>query len=117
VRQFLPQIERSNAELLQRDPMSLDIEHIEESDEHVVEMDLGLGVFEQRLGRATRDSSSTSSASDSSSSSDPEEDENRDRSSPRLRSIRPLPKRPSPMIQVLASRQEGSLSTGDCPEL
>jgi hypothetical protein len=38
VRQFLPQIERSNAELLQRDPMSLDIEHIEESDEHVVEM-------------------------------------------------------------------------------
>lgn len=38
VRQFLPQIERSNAELLQRDPRSLDIEHIEESDEHVVEM-------------------------------------------------------------------------------
>ncbi|KAH9988182.1 hypothetical protein BJV77DRAFT_1070173 [Russula vinacea] len=38
VRQFLPQIERSNAELLRRDPRSLDIEHIEESDEHVVEM-------------------------------------------------------------------------------
>jgi Co/Zn/Cd efflux system component len=38
VRQFLPQIERSNAELLQRDPRSIDIEHVEESDEHVVEM-------------------------------------------------------------------------------
>jgi hypothetical protein len=38
VRQFLPQIERSNAELMQRDPQSIDIEYIEESDEHVVEM-------------------------------------------------------------------------------
>lgn len=38
VRQFLPQIEQSNAELLQRDPRSIDIEFIEGSDEHVVEM-------------------------------------------------------------------------------
>jgi hypothetical protein len=38
VRQFLPQIERSNAELLQKDPRSIDVEYIEESDEHVVEM-------------------------------------------------------------------------------
>ncbi|KAI0245756.1 hypothetical protein BJV78DRAFT_1287186 [Lactifluus subvellereus] len=38
VRQFLPQIEQSNAELLQRHPQSIDIEHIEETDEHVIQM-------------------------------------------------------------------------------
>jgi hypothetical protein len=38
VRQFLPQIEQSNAELLQRDPRSIDIEHIEETDECVIQM-------------------------------------------------------------------------------
>jgi Domain of unknown function (DUF4598) len=38
VQQFLPQIEQSNAELLQRDPRNVDIEHIEETDERVIEM-------------------------------------------------------------------------------
>ena len=38
VQQFLPQIEQSNTELLQRDPRSIDIEHIEETDERVIEM-------------------------------------------------------------------------------
>lgn len=38
VQQFLPQIEQSNTELLQRDPRSVDIEHIEETDERVIEM-------------------------------------------------------------------------------
>lgn len=38
VQEFLPQIERSNVELLQRDPRNIDIEHIEGTDEHVVEM-------------------------------------------------------------------------------
>jgi hypothetical protein len=38
VQQFLPQIEQSNAELLQRDPRSIDIEHIEETDGRVIEM-------------------------------------------------------------------------------
>jgi len=38
VQQFLPQIEQSNAELLQRDPRSIDIENIEETDERVIEM-------------------------------------------------------------------------------
>jgi hypothetical protein len=38
VRQFLPQIEQSNAELLQRDPRSIDIEHIEETDECIIQM-------------------------------------------------------------------------------
>ncbi|KAN0112149.1 hypothetical protein V8E52_007889 [Russula decolorans] len=134
VREFLPQIERSNVELLERDPRSIDIEHIEERDEHVVEMNLGLGVFEQRparrsssissssssssgsLGRVTSDSSST--VSDSDSSSDPEDDANRDGSSgpPRMRPKRPLPKHQSPMVQVLASKDEevSSESAGDC---
>ncbi|KAI0290629.1 hypothetical protein B0F90DRAFT_1784511 [Multifurca ochricompacta] len=38
VQQFLPKIEQSNAELLQRDPRSIDIEHIEETDERVIQM-------------------------------------------------------------------------------
>jgi hypothetical protein len=38
VQQFLPEIERSNAELLQRDPRSIDIEHIEDADERIIEM-------------------------------------------------------------------------------
>ena len=38
VQQFLPQIERSNEELLQRDPHSIDMEHIEETDESVIQM-------------------------------------------------------------------------------
>jgi hypothetical protein len=139
VREFLPQIERSNVELSQRDPRNIDIEHIEETDEHVVEMNLGLGVFEQRAarrsgsisssssssgspGRVTSDSSSTDSTvsdSDSDSSSDTEDDANRGGSSgsPRMRPIRPLPKRQSPMIQVLASKDEkiSCESAGDCP--
>jgi len=121
-------------ELLQRDPRNIDIEHIEETDEHVVEMNLGLGVFEQRparrsysissssssgsLGRVT--SGSSSSLSDSDSSSDPEDDANRDGSSasPRMRPIRPSPKRQSPMIQVLASTKDEEVSSelaGNCP--
>ncbi len=38
VQQFLPQIERSNVELSQMDPRSIDIEHIEETDERIIEM-------------------------------------------------------------------------------
>ncbi|KAH9052317.1 hypothetical protein EDB87DRAFT_1527883, partial [Lactarius vividus] len=58
VQQFLPQIEQSNAELAHRDPRSIDIEHIEETDERVIQMaskrsNLGLGVFEQRRAGAS----------------------------------------------------------------
>ncbi|KAF8503642.1 hypothetical protein F5888DRAFT_1663907 [Russula emetica] len=114
VREFLPQIERSNVELLERDPRSIDVEHIEETDEHVVEMLILSSSSSSSSG------SSSSTLSDSDSSSDPEDDANRDDSSgsPRLRPIRPLPKRQSPMIQVLlASRDEevSSETAGDCP--
>jgi len=135
VQQFLPQIEQSNAELLQRDPRSIDIENIEETDGRVIEMDLGLGVFEQRRtrghaisssssatsssgsqGHETRDSSSTAdSDSSSSSSSGSEDDDNGDGHSPGSRLICPLPRRARPMIQVLSSRDEEGSSTGDRP--
>jgi len=140
VRQFLPEIERANAELSQMDPRSVDIEHIEETDERIIEMDLGLGVFEERRGarrrsmsssssdsetsaasasrsRATRDSSSSSGSdsSSSSSSSDSEDDEDRDGSSRNARSIHPLPRRANARIQILASRDEEESSVGDHP--
>jgi hypothetical protein len=38
VQQFLPQIEQSNADLLNRDPRSIDIEYIEETDERIIQM-------------------------------------------------------------------------------
>ncbi|KAI9459724.1 hypothetical protein BJY52DRAFT_1148844 [Lactarius psammicola] len=127
VRQFLPQIEQSNTELLHRDPRSIDIEHIEETDERVIQMNLGLGVFEQRRARRRDDESgsdttsdsnsdSDSSASDSASStsssstgSDSEDDENA-AGHPRnaRREIRPLPERARPLIQVLPSGDEGN---------
>jgi len=134
VQQFLPEIERSNAELLQSDPRSIDIEHIEDADERIIEMDLGLGVFEQRQApsrhsvssssseasfsrspsRATYDTSSGSSDSSSSlSSSSDSEDEGNGEYSPCLRAIRPLPKRSNPVIQLLATKNEEGSSAGD----
>lgn len=134
VQQFLPQIEQSNADLLNRDPRSIDIEHIEETDERVIQMNLGLGVFEQRRangdsvssaesGSDTNDSdsdsdtssssstNSTSSSSSSASSSsglDSEDDE--DAADHPRREIRPLPSRARPLIQVLLSGNEGEPS-------
>ncbi|KAH9040277.1 hypothetical protein EDB83DRAFT_2411068 [Lactarius deliciosus] len=122
VQQFLPQLEQSNAELAHRDPQSIDIEHIEETDERVIQMNLGLGVFEQRRAGASSaesgsdttsesdsDSSSSSSSSSSASSSSSSstgsdsEDEDEDAASHPRREIRPLPKRARPLIQVLPS--------------
>lgn len=92
IQQFLPQLEQSNAELLHRDPQSIDMEHIEETDERVIQMaskkaktslalstkkkknffqNLGLGVFEQR--RAGREDSA-SSGKDMTSESDSDSD-------------------------------------------
>ncbi|KAI9510803.1 hypothetical protein F5148DRAFT_511537 [Russula earlei] len=131
VRQFLPQIEQSNAELLQRDPRSIDVEQIEETDERVIEMELGLGVFEQRQARGRTISSSSSEASSfgsrthstrnpssiplASSSSYSEDDKNEDDSPLHLRSIHPLSKRADPIIQILTPEDEGGdSSSGDC---
>ena len=38
VQHFLPQIEQANQELQRRDPRNIDIEHIEETDERVIQM-------------------------------------------------------------------------------
>ncbi|KAH9958922.1 hypothetical protein BC827DRAFT_529056 [Russula dissimulans] len=137
VRQFLPEIEQSNAELLQRDPRSIDMEHIEETDERVVQMDLGLGIFEQRQTRGHSISSSSSgtssfasrahprrnspsnlSASNSSSSSSPSDEddgENEDSSSCSSRLTLLSQKPANQIIQVLASRNEEEPLSGDHP--
>ncbi|KAF7360352.1 hypothetical protein MVEN_00764900 [Mycena venus] len=70
VQAFLPQIEASNAALVEKDPRSLDIENTD-GDEKVIQMSLGLGVFEDRSGR---EGSHSDSASDEESSEDEDED-------------------------------------------
>ncbi|TFK22303.1 hypothetical protein FA15DRAFT_706488 [Coprinopsis marcescibilis] len=84
IQEFLPQLHASNQELLQRartDPNSVDIEHISEDVDKVIEMKLGLGVFQEKRRRRSKTadnedaemssscSSSSSSCSSSSSSS------------------------------------------------
>ncbi|KAF8068644.1 hypothetical protein FPV67DRAFT_1668715 [Lyophyllum atratum] len=75
VQAFLPTLEASNAVLqqqFQNDPSSVDIEHIEETEQYI-EMNLGLGVFEQRGSHpdvGSEDDSMSSSSSDSDSDSD-----------------------------------------------
>ncbi|KAJ7892805.1 hypothetical protein B0H14DRAFT_2685783 [Mycena olivaceomarginata] len=131
VQAFLPQIEASNAALGEMDPRSLDIENTD-GDDKVIEMNLGLGVFEDRSGREEEDSSedddmeqdsdessSNTDSSDDSSSSEEEsssldsEDSGAPNQGRRLaplpkrallaRTIRPLPGRTSrPEIVVLA---------------
>ncbi|KAJ7033693.1 hypothetical protein C8F04DRAFT_1103847 [Mycena alexandri] len=115
VQAFLPQMEASNAALAEKvsvDPRSVDIENVE-GDQEVVQMKLGLGVFEDRTGREGSDSesdeemssgeeeeqtSSDSDTSDESSSSEDDsassEEDSDDSSRPNQgRRIAPLPKR------------------------
>ncbi|KIL71155.1 hypothetical protein M378DRAFT_19618 [Amanita muscaria Koide BX008] len=134
VQAFLPQIEASNAILAQQaesNPESVDIEHIDEDRDRYIEMNLGLGVFEDRTRRdkeqhkqnATQLSSASSSETSSSSehdatydsdSSDPDTDSSSEiitSFEPAPRSIRPLPKRSlasrvKPKIHVLNEAKE-----------
>ncbi|KAJ7266994.1 hypothetical protein B0H12DRAFT_1099099 [Mycena haematopus] len=117
VKAFLPQMQASNAALADQDPHSLDIENIK-GDEKVIQMSLGLGVFEDRMGREgshsesesessvedenddamDQDSDESSSNNDSSDESSSEEEsssfESDDSGVPnRGRKIAPLPKR------------------------
>ncbi|KAJ6588894.1 hypothetical protein B0H19DRAFT_1101839 [Mycena capillaripes] len=111
VQAFLPQIEASNAVLVEKasaDPHSVDIENVE-GDEEVIQMNLGLGVFEDRSGREGSESESESdeesaedsmeensdegsSDTDSSDESSSSEAESEDSVAP-SRKIAPLPKR------------------------
>ncbi|KAF4564465.1 hypothetical protein EYR36_002399 [Pleurotus pulmonarius] len=125
VQAFLPQLEVSNsllAKKMQEDPGSVDIENITEGESQYIEMNLGLGVFEQRNKNQEMDvdvddsesssysSTSTTSSSGSSASDDTTSDidYDSDASSEIItcfvpsRPIRPLPKRkPRPQIVVL----------------
>ncbi|KAG6907014.1 hypothetical protein DXG01_010917 [Tephrocybe rancida] len=85
VQAFLPDLEASNAVLEQQrqaDPTSVDIENVEDNAERYIEMNLGLGLFEQRgkddsgRGPAEIDDDSTSSDSSSDSDSDDDDDSN-----------------------------------------
>lgn len=48
VQAFLPQLQKANEELETADPKSLDIENVEEEDGQYIEMNLGLGVYEEK---------------------------------------------------------------------
>ncbi|KAH9944657.1 hypothetical protein B0H21DRAFT_453410 [Amylocystis lapponica] len=139
VQAFLPELMASTADLVQRardDPTSVDIENIE-TDEQYIEMNLGLGVFEQRRGADSRpgaeasssdsqsddtdldseDEGSSSRASGESSDADQsssEEDgsssgESDARLAPPLstRPIRPLPRRKIPSAAIVMLREDG----------
>ncbi|KAJ6470089.1 glyoxal oxidase N-terminus-domain-containing protein [Mycena vitilis] len=117
VQAFLPQIEASNTALAEKasvDPRSVDIENVD-GDEKVIQMNLGLGVFEDRTGREgeseseeegsdggededgmEEDSDESSSDTDGSSSSESSSSdaESDDSGAPNLgRTFAPLPKR------------------------
>ncbi|KAJ7269896.1 hypothetical protein C8J57DRAFT_1323861 [Mycena rebaudengoi] len=75
VQTFLPQLEAANAELdgkVAMDPRSVDIENVE-GDERVIEMNLGLGVFEDRKGKERSASDEEISDADAEGEDDDEE--------------------------------------------
>ncbi|KAF8910536.1 hypothetical protein CPB84DRAFT_1812685 [Gymnopilus junonius] len=72
VKAFLPQLEESNAlitQRLQQDPSSIDIEHISDGMNQYIEMNLGLGVFEDRSNKMDHEQQSSSEDSEMSTSS------------------------------------------------
>ncbi|CAK5262004.1 unnamed protein product [Mycena citricolor] len=121
VQAFLPRMEASNTELAQMvaaDPRSVDIENVDE-DREVIQMKLGLGLFEERNGNesSSEDSSSNpdsdsdtgtmSSVSESSddstsTSSDDDSEDSVSAASHHSRPIRPLPRRARPEIEIIS---------------
>jgi hypothetical protein len=106
VRDFLPQIEASNAALAEEDPRSLDIEEVGVDEEQYIQMNLGLGVYRQRRRRSSGSSSASTSTSGSCSStskltSGSESNSSSDSEGPigaflrASRPVRPLPQRVS----------------------
>ncbi|KAF8575735.1 hypothetical protein K439DRAFT_1664940 [Ramaria rubella] len=103
---FLPRLAASNADLGHRaalDPASVDIENIDDAEDGTyIEMNLGLGVFEQRTRNSARTSNSSNSSSDESESSSESEsgssnseESDDDENTPATSGI------PNPLIQVL----------------
>ncbi|KAJ7927583.1 hypothetical protein B0H13DRAFT_1038270 [Mycena leptocephala] len=140
VQAFLPEIQASNATLLQKaslDPHSVDIENVE-GDEKVIQMNLGLGLFEDRSGMEgsesepetdknsdidveeedameedSDESSSDTDGSDESSSEDESSEAESDDSggADQRRSFAPLPKR------ALLAREIKPLARRGRPEI
>ncbi|CAG8661895.1 9498_t:CDS:2, partial [Cetraspora pellucida] len=48
VKEFLPRIASTNKQLAKKDQTSINVEHIEDDTEYVIEWDLGVGVFEHK---------------------------------------------------------------------
>ncbi|KAF1803444.1 hypothetical protein V8B55DRAFT_1447522 [Mucor lusitanicus] len=48
VQAFLPQLKNANEQLEKADPSKLDIENVDEEDGQYIEMNLGLGVYEEK---------------------------------------------------------------------
>ncbi|CAO3637684.1 unnamed protein product [Mucor hiemalis] len=48
VQAFLPQLQKANEQLETANPKTLDIENVEEEDGQYIEMNLGLGVYEEK---------------------------------------------------------------------
>ncbi|KAG2218325.1 hypothetical protein INT45_007720 [Circinella minor] len=63
VQSFLPQMQTANEQLRQQDPSKLDIENIHEEDQYI-EMNLGLGVFEQKKKNGENEESESDSNDD-----------------------------------------------------
>jgi len=79
VQAFLPQIEAANAALdtqVAQDPGSVDIEHLGPEEKQYIQMDLGLGVFEQR--QAPRQSTNDDKSSATSDPASEDDDDERD---------------------------------------
>ncbi|KXN86805.1 hypothetical protein AN958_09601 [Leucoagaricus sp. SymC.cos] len=122
VQAFLPQIQASNEALNQRmqdDPTGVNIEHISEDMTQYIQMDLGLGVFEDKSKKDQDDHDTEMSSTSSSSSSEEVEhdsDIDSDASSEIItsfvpvRPIKPLPRRslnrPRPQITVLERKPQ-----------
>jgi hypothetical protein len=121
VHAFLPLIEASNAALATADHESIDIERVDPDSEQYIQMNLGLGVYEQRrprssspfsqsLSSSSRSSSSSSITSDSSTISSSGSSDSDDPITSFLRAsraIRPLPRRSQPPIFVMPSLLDG----------
>ncbi|KAJ6627833.1 hypothetical protein B0H10DRAFT_1940819 [Mycena sp. CBHHK59/15] len=80
VKTFLPQLEASNAELEQKvamNPRSVDIENVE-GDERYIQMNLGLGVFEDRTGKEGPVSSSDEEGSEANAEGEDDDESEED---------------------------------------
>ncbi|KAI8140295.1 hypothetical protein BJV82DRAFT_224505 [Fennellomyces sp. T-0311] len=63
VQSFLPQLQSANEQLKGQDPSKLDIENVDEQDQYI-EMNLGLGVFEEKKPGDSSDSEQDDSDDD-----------------------------------------------------